>query len=88
MLVQLADEHAAAGREVVYANKVPKYKQGSGLGRTHITSSKVGLQVADEFNTTITDDTRLLLAELWLQEVTPFTGHTTYAEMASDVASA
>merc|ERR1711865_275008 len=85
---QLADEHAAAGREVVYANEVPKYKQGSGSDRNMTTSSKVGLQVADEFNTTITDDTRLLLAELWLQEVTPFTGHTTYAKMASDVASA
>ena len=87
-MYQLVDEHAAAGLEVVYATEVPKYKQGSGAERTMTTSSKVGLQVADDVNTTITDDTRLLLAELWLQEVTPFTGHTTYAEMASDLASA
>jgi len=80
---QVADEHAAAGREIEYVNT----PEARGMtDRKFTTSSKVGLQVGDGFNTTISDDTRQLLAELWLQEVTPVTGHQTYAEMESDFA--
>lgn len=51
------------------------------------TSSKVGLQVGKDINTTINEETRALIQSMWEKNVTPFTGHKSYNDLVADVLS-
>ena len=75
---QVAAAAQASGQPIDYANPLVL------SSRQHVASSKVGLQVGDDVITTITDQTRQLLSDLWLQEVGQVTGHPTYAEFAAE----
>jgi len=79
----LFDDHHMATRLATLGGK------GGGKGGnrpSHVRSSKVGLQVGDDVNTTVTDDTRMLLHTMWQKHVMPITGHATYADMAAKLA--
>lgn len=58
-------------------------QEGGAEGEKLVPASKVGLKVADHINSTVSEETKQLLADIWSKKVTPITGHTTYEQMAA-----
>jgi hypothetical protein len=59
--------------------------EGKGEGKSGHASTKVGLQVGDDVNTKLSDETRASLARAWQDIVTPVTGHATYEDMIAEL---
>eukprot|EP00416_Gambierdiscus_australes_P041472 CAMPEP_0171099762 /NCGR_PEP_ID=MMETSP0766_2-20121228/52506_1 /TAXON_ID=439317 /ORGANISM="Gambierdiscus australes, Strain CAWD 149" /LENGTH=331 /DNA_ID=CAMNT_0011559465 /DNA_START=44 /DNA_END=1039 /DNA_ORIENTATION=+ len=48
-------------------------------------AAKVGLQVAEQVNTVMNEESRETIARMWREIVTPVTGHPTYEAMVADL---
>ena len=49
----------------------------------HVSASKVGLVVGSHINTTLTEETIEMMAQIWADKMTPITAHATYLEYAA-----
>lgn len=59
--------------------------KGKGTGKkTWTPATKVGHILSSDFNCTINEETREILATQWQAIVTPVTGHRSYADMLKD----
>lgn len=82
------EQQKAAGKASVKGKGKGKDKgRSKGKDDKPKPTPKVGLQLGDEFNTKVNEETRQLLAKAWREHVTPVTGHQTYEEMAADLSS-
>lgn len=59
--------------------------KGDEGGKVFKPTTKVGLQVGDDVNTAVTEETRALLARAWREMVTPVTGHESYQAMIDEL---
>merc|ERR1712178_114234 len=63
-------------------------EDGKGNAEGPVSTTKVGLQVGDDVNTKVTEETRLLLAKAWREIMEPITGHATYKDMIEELKKA
>lgn len=61
--------------------------KGKGQEPDHlgVKAPKVGLQVGDDVNAKVTEETRALLAKAWREIVEPVTGHATYQDLIEEL---